>query len=338
MNKLFAPRHLALAVCGVIAIVLSAAAFLLPSVPISTADGMMIAVAGLIINRDSLNAMYNGFKTAYNQAFAGVTPMWSKVATLVPSTNKVENYGWLGQFPKLREWIGDRQVKGIAASGYQITNKPYEASIGVPRDDIEDDSYGVLTPLFSSMGYAAAVHPDELVFPLLAAGFATLCYDGQYFFDTDHPVGAGTFSNSGGGAGSAWYLLDTTRPLKPIIFQKRREYDLTQMTDASDEGVWMRAEYRYGVDARANVGYGFPQMAYGSKQTLDATNFNAAIAAMMAFASDEGRPLGIVPSLLVVAPSNRAAAKALIEAETLASGASNTNFRAVELYVCPWLT
>lgn len=306
--------------------------------PPSADDGMQILLGGLIVNRDSLNAMYNGFNAAYNNAFAAVSPMWDKVATLVPSTNKVENYGWLGQFPKLREWVGDRQVKSIAASGYQIINKKYEASVGVPRDDIEDDSYGVLTPLFAQMGQAASSHPDELVFPLLAAGFATVCFDGQYFFDSDHPVGAGVVSNTGGGAGSAWYLLDTSRPLKPVIFQKRREYALTTLTDTDDEGVWMRDEYRYGVDARVNVGYGFWQMAYGSKQTLDATNFNAAYAAMMAFASDDGRPLGITPSLLVVAPSNRAAAKALIEAETLASGASNTNFKAVELYVCPWLT
>jgi phage major head subunit gpT-like protein len=292
----------------------------------------------MIVNRDSLNAMYNGFKTAYNQAFANVSPIWEKVATLVPSTAKVENYGWLGQFPRLREWIGDRQVKGIAASGYQIVNKKYEASIAVPRDDIEDDSYGVLTPLFASMGQAASLHPDELVFALLAGGFANLCYDGQYFFDSDHPVGSGTASNTGGGSGSGWYLLDTSRPLRPIIFQKRRDYALTALTEVKDEGVWMRDEYRYGVDARVNVGYGFWQMAYGSKSTLDATNFNAAIAAMMAYTSDDGRPLGINPNLLVVAPSNRAAGKALIEAETLASGASNTNFKSVELYVCPWLT
>ncbi|MBN8516227.1 Mu-like prophage major head subunit gpT family protein [Accumulibacter sp.] len=306
--------------------------------PPSAADGLLIGFGGIIVNRDSLNAMYNGFKTAYNDAFAGVAPMWGKVATLVPSTSKTENYGWLGQFPKLREWVGDRQVKGIAASGYQIINKKYEASIGVPRDDIEDDSYGILTPLFASMGQAAASHPDELVFPLLSAGWTTRCFDGQYFFDANHPVGAGVVSNNGGGSGSAWFLLDTSRPLRPIIFQKRRDYALTSLTDTKDEGVWMRDEYRYGVDARANVGYGFWQMAYGSKQTLDATNFNAAIAAMMAYASDDGRPLGITPNLLVVAPSNRAAAKALIEAERLASGGSNTNFKAVELYICPWLT
>jgi len=335
MNQKFSLRAAAIAMVG---IALLALACLAPSVPIHTDTGLQIVLAGLVVNRDSLNAMYNGFNAAFNDAFAGVQPMWQKVATEVPSTAKVENYGWLGEFPQLREWIGDRHVKSIAASGYAILNKKWESSIGVPRDDIEDDAYGVFSKLFAQMGYSASSHPDQLVFPLLAAGFATNCFDGQYFFDTDHPVGAGIVSNSGGGSGSGWYLLDTSRPLKPIIFQRRRNYALTAMTDMKDEGVWMRDEYRYGVDARVNVGYGFWQMGYGSKQTLDATNFDAAVAAMLAFKSDDGRPLGINPNLLVVAPANRAAARALIESETLASGASNTNFKAVELYVCPWLT
>jgi len=298
----------------------------------------MFAFGGIIVNRNSLNAMYTGFKTAFNNAFAGVKPMWDKIATLVPSGNKTETYGWIGQFPNLREWIGDRQVKSLAASSYQITNKKFEGSVGVPRDDIEDDNYGLLTPIFASMGQSAAVHPDTLVFALLAAGFATTCYDGQNFFDSDHPVGTGTVSNTGGGSGAAWYLLDTSRPLKPLIFQKRRDYELKSMTDGNDEAVFMRDEYRYGVDARGNVGFGFWQMAYGSKDTLNSTNFDAAVAAMQSFKSDEGNPLGINPNILVVSPTNRAAGKALIEAETLASGASNTNFKAVELYVCPWLS
>lgn len=301
--------------------------------------GMTVACLGMIVNRENLNAMYNSFKTSFNNAFAGVAPMWSKIATLVPSSAKQENYGWLGSFPSLREWIGDRQVKSVAASGYAIVNKKFESSIGIPRDDIEDDSYGVTTPLFASMGDAASKHPDKLVFDLLKNGFTTTCFDGQYFFDSDHPVGAGTVSNVDlTGGGNPWFLLDTSRPLKPIIFQKRRDYALSSMTDLKDEAVWMRDEYRYGVDARVNVGFGFWQMAFGSKNTLNATNFDTAIAAMMSLKNDEGEPLGIKPNLLVVGPSNRAAARALIEAETLAAGASNTNYKAVELYVCEWLS
>ena len=291
----------------------------------------------MIINRENLNAMYQGFKTAFVKAFAGVTPDWSKIATLVPSTAKVENYGWLAEFPRLREWIGDRQIKSIAASGYQITNKKFEASVGIPRDDIDDDSYGVMTPLFQEMGYAASTHPDELVFALLAAGFTTTCFDGQYFFDTDHPVGDGTVSNHGGGAGTPWFLLDTSRPIKPLIFQKRRDYELKAMTDAQDEAVFMRDEYRYGVDARCNVGYGFWQMAYGSKQTLDETNYAAARTAMMAMKSDTGRPLGVKPTLLVVPPSLEAAALKLVQAENNAAGATNIYRNSVQVLVVPWL-
>jgi len=292
---------------------------------------------GMLINRENLNAMYNGFKTAFVKAFSGVQPLWSQIATLVPSSAKTENYGWFGEFPRLREWVGDRQVKSISASGYAITNKKFEASIGVPRDDIDDDSYGVFTPLFQEMGYAAATHPDELVFSLLAAGFTTLCHDGQYFFDTDHPVGSGVASNHGGGSGTPWFLLDTSRPLKPLIFQKRREYDLKSMTDGKDEAVFMRDEYRYGVDARGNVGYGFWQMAFGSKVTLDATGYAAARSAMQSMKSDEGRPLGVRPNLLIVPPSLEAAAFAVVQAEKLANGQDNPYYNTAKVLVAPWL-
>lgn len=305
----------------------------------TTPDEAMVSIAfgGLVINKANLNIIYQAFKTAFNTGFRTQETFWQRIATLVPSTTKEEKYGWLGQWPRLREWIGDRQVKDIALHDYSIKNKKFESTVGVPKDDLEDDSYGVYTPLMQEMGYAAATHPDELVFALLAAGFATTCYDGQYFFDTDHPVNGASVSNMQAGAGDPWFLLDVRRALKPILFQRRRDYDFKTMTSADDEAVFMRDEFRYGIDARANVGFGFWQTAFGSKATLDATNFDAAVAAMMAFKSDEDRPLGVMPNLLVCGPSNRAAARALIESEKLASGASNTNYRAVDLLVVPWL-
>lgn len=292
----------------------------------------------MLINRANLDIAFTGFKTAFNIGFRGAAPQWDKVATRVPSTTKEEKYGWLGQFPQLREWIGDRQVKGLSLFDYSIANKKFEATVGVSRDDFDDDSYGMLAPVFQEMGHAAATHPDSLVYALLAAGFATACYDGQYFFDSDHPVAGASVSNTGGGSGAGWFLLDTSRPIKPLIWQVRREYALRTMNAPDDEQVFMRDEYRYGVDARCNVGFGFWQMAYGSKQTLDATAFNAGRAAMMAFTSDEGRPLGIMPKLLVVGPSNLAAAEALIKAQYLANGATNTLYNSVDLVVVPYLT
>lgn len=293
------------------------------------------------INSTNLRALFAAFNAAFQGGFAGVSPQWNRVATMVPSSTETEDYAWLGEWPTLREWIGDRQVKSLSASSYSVKNKPFEGSVGIKRSKLEDDLYGIYGPMFTEMGRSAAVHPDQLVFALLAAGFSTNCYDGQYFFDSDHPVGIGanatTVSNVQTGSGNPWFLLDTSRALKPLIYQKRKDYKFVAMTKDEDEGVFMRDEYRYGVDGRGNVGFGFWQMAFASKATLDATSFNAAYAAMMAFKSDEGRPLGIKPDLLLVGPTNRAAALEVVKAERDAVGATNINKDAVEILICPWL-
>jgi phage major head subunit gpT-like protein len=290
----------------------------------------------MIVNQANLSAIYQGFKTAFKGGFADVAPEWQKVATLVPSTTKTENYGWLASWPQLREWIGDRQIKSLQAFGYSITNKKFESSIGVPRDDIEDDTFGVFGNMFAEMGYAAATHPDNLVFSTLAAGASTVCYDGQYFFDVDHPVGNGVVSNWGGGSGAAWYLLETRRPLKPLIFQKRREYELKAMVSMEDEGVFMRDEYRYGVDARCNVGFGLWQMAYGSRQALDEAGFEQACVALATMKDDEGRPLGIKGNLLVVPPALEKAALKLVRTATLAGG-DNPYYNRADVLVSAYL-
>lgn len=294
-------------------------------------------LGALVINGSNLSAIYQGFKIAFKNAFAGAPADWSKIATLVPSTTKAENYAWLAAFPQLREWIGDRNVKSLQAFGYSILNKSFESTIGVPRDDILDDTYGVFGNLFGEMGYAAATHPDSLVFSALPAGTTSLCFDGQYFFDTDHPVGSGTVSNWGGGSGAAWYLLETRRPLKPIIFQKRQDYEFVAMTQAEDESVFMRKEYRYGVDARCNVGYGLWQMAFGSKQTLDETNFEAACVALANMKDDDARPLGIKGNLLVVPAALEKAALKLVKSQYLASGADNPYYGRAEVLVSAYL-
>lgn len=293
----------------------------------------------MILNSSTLKDLFVAFQAAFNTGFRDVETQWEKIATLVPSTTAGNEYGWLGQFPKLREWLGDRQVKAIAAHGYSILNKKFESTIEVPRDNIEDDQVGVFNPLFAEMGHAAVTHPDEMVFQLLGQGFAEKAFDGQFFFDTDHPVGDdGVVSNMQAGAEDPWFLIDASRPLKPLIFQRRRDYALRAMDKLDDDIVFKRDVFQYGVDARVNVGFGFWQQAFGSKDVLNEANFEAAFEAMVAFRSDEDRPLGIKPTLLVVGPSNWAAARKLILVDRLANGASNSNFQVVEVVTAPWLS
>jgi phage major head subunit gpT-like protein len=145
----------------------------------------------MIVNQANLRGLNVGYSAAYNKAFEGFRPDHERIATTVPSTTAETNYKWLGQMPQMREWIGEREIQGLSAYDYTIKNRKFEMTVSVSRDDIEDDQYGVYTPLFSNMGEAAAQHPDILCFEALKNGFKEKCYDGKAFFAENHPSGEG---------------------------------------------------------------------------------------------------------------------------------------------------
>ena len=64
-----------------------------------------------------------------------------------------------------------------------------------------------------------------------------------------------------------WYLLCTSRPIKPLIMQQRKAPKFVSLTAETDENVFMKKTFIYGVDYRGNAGFGFWQMAYGGGHT-----------------------------------------------------------------------
>ena len=302
----------------------------------------------MMVTAAALTALQVGFKKNFQDAFTATRPdaNFTRVATIINSTSKSETYGWLGKFPKMREWVGDRVIKDMEAQGYTITNKDFEATVGVDRNDIEDDNLGVYGPLMQEMGVSAAQQPDDLTFGLMAQGRTETCYDGQYFFDTDHPSfddngGKITVANvdaSGEDADPWWYLLDVTRPLKPMVYQERKKPQFVSKTDPQNsDHVFMKKEFLYGVDARCNVGFGLWQMAYASNAALDGDSLDAAIEKMRGLRDSNGRPLGIKPSLLVVGPKLRSAANKTVKVMLGEGGASNANYQAVEVLDTEWV-
>lgn len=296
----------------------------------------------MLLNSTSLTTLRTSFDASFQRGLGQAGSQYSRVATTINSTTKTNEYGWLGKFPKMRKWLGDRVVNGIAAHKYSITNEPYENTIGVDRDDIEDDNVGIYGPLFQEMGLATASHPDELVWPLMKDGFNQLCYDGQNYFDTDHPVldengNETSVANTDGGAGTPWFLIDDSRALKPIIYQNRRSFTFTAMDDPTDPNVFNKKEFLYGVDGRNNVGFGLWQFAWGSKQTLNKANYEIARQSLMGMKGDYGRPLGIMPKILVVPPALEGKGLEIVNAENDAAGATNVYKGTAELVVVPWL-
>ncbi|MBL4751462.1 MAG: Mu-like prophage major head subunit gpT family protein [Amylibacter sp.] len=296
----------------------------------------------MIINSGNLNAIRVGFSAAYMNGLGMADRQSARIATTVPSSTRENKYGWLGKMPSMREWIGARVVHSMAEHDYSIKNVPFELTIGVDRDDIKDDNLGTYTPMFTDMGESVSAKPDIMVFDALKNGFTTDCYDGQSFFDTDHPVldengDDGVVANTDGGAGTPWFLLSTKRSLKPIIYQEREKPVFVARDNPNDSNVFTNKLFEYGIDGRWNVGYGFWQMAWGSKQALDAAHFETAFAAIEGMKGDYGRPLGLTPDLLVVPPSLRSKGLELLNAERNAAGATNVWKDTAELLVVPWL-
>lgn len=312
--------------------------------PMADADQLaMVGFGGLVINRANLTILNQAFNAAFKSGFQTVKPQWERIATPVPSTTSEETYGWLGKNTKFREWVGDRVFQNLKVHGYTIRNKRFENTVVVDRDDVDDDKYGVYNMPMQMLGEDAALHPDELVFKLLAAGSSTKCYDGQFFFDSDHPVGIGddvaSVSNLGGGTGTGWYLLNVGKLLKPVILQQRRPYAFTPLTSPDDPNVFHKNEFVYGVDGRSNVGFGLWHTGFFSEQTLDRSGYEAARTSMHGFKFDNGQPVNQAGKfVLVVPPSLEGKAHDVVTAERLANGADNVYRNTAEVFVCPWLS
>jgi phage major head subunit gpT-like protein len=142
----------------------------------------------MLLNKASILAVFTTLKTVFNKAFEAAPSIWEKTTMKIPSGSGQNDYSWLGRFPKMRKWIGDKVYRKLKAHTYTIVNDDWEATVAVDRNDIEDDNLGIYKPMAQDAGFSAKQLPDEIDADLKNNAFENECYDGQYFYDSDHPV------------------------------------------------------------------------------------------------------------------------------------------------------
>jgi len=301
------------------------------------------------------NANLNTLRTAYRHEFntrlkeLDADPIWKKLGTLIKSSTASNTYGFLGAFPHIREWVGDRQFGKIREGAYEIVNQLWEATLPVRRADIEDDNLGLYRAMSREKADEFARFMNRQLANLISEGFVKLCFDGQPFFNGSHPVnekqdGTGddkdvsNIVGTGEEGGKVWALLSLDGSLKPFIVQQRSQPEFDEIADVVNEHVFMRDHWLFGIRYRGSWGYGLWQQAVGSKAPLTAASYEAARLRMQTFTRDGGDPLGIAPTHLVVDPTNEAAARQILNAELIGGGNSNPNFRTAELIVVPHLS
>lgn len=119
-----------------------------------------------------------------------------RVSMLFDSDQPSEDYKWLGQTPALREWVGGREAKGLTSNGITIRNRKFEATLRIPVDWVRRDKTGQIMVRVNELADRTVSHYASLISTLINSGTTAVCYDGQFFFDTDHAEGkSGTQSN-----------------------------------------------------------------------------------------------------------------------------------------------
>lgn len=89
-----------------------------------------------------------------------------------------------------REWLGERVFNDVSRYALEFTNRTFELSHKMNVDDLDDDQYG-WGDIGKGMGEEALLWPRDMFFEALLAATASdsdnPSYDGQPFFDADHP-------------------------------------------------------------------------------------------------------------------------------------------------------
>ena len=144
----------------------------------------------LISSRAVVGMYYEALAAANGSGWADA------VSNYFGSDQSSETYAWLGMPPALREWIGGRQAKGLSENGITIANKHFEATLEIALRDLRRDKTGQLRARVAEFAQRGQTHFASLLSALIVNGESTVCYDGQYFFDTDHSEGkSGTLDN-----------------------------------------------------------------------------------------------------------------------------------------------
>lgn len=148
------------------------------------------------INRANLQIFFQDLEVRFNKGFNAVREMtiFQTIAMIIPSTSASSVHAWLDQIPSMREWLGDRIAKNIRSDSLTVINRLFEATIPIPRVDIDDDTHGIYGNLAESMGEAAGALPDQIIVEVVTGN--PNWADGAPFFGTSRTYAGNVILNA----------------------------------------------------------------------------------------------------------------------------------------------
>jgi phage major head subunit gpT-like protein len=159
-----------------------------------------------LVSRDAQRALEE-FSQEFSAALAqGAVEQWAKTHGLAKTSRALKTtYPVPVSAAGYAEFKGDMKYRGLFEKSIELKPKTWQDGIAELASIIEAPDFTGWNEQPAAMAAAGEALPNEIIAGLLEAN--GLCWDGQNFFDSDHPVNvfdadAGTFDNDFTGAGT----------------------------------------------------------------------------------------------------------------------------------------
>lgn len=292
------------------------------------------------INQASIPQFFTMMDAKFNQGLELYKDPAYKFLVKEDPTNKLfDKRVNIMSLPGPRKWENAREYRHMGLTDYTITTDPYELTIEVGEDEwlAGDFDRTSLIDVPTAMLERCQQAVERAAYAMLPAGVSTVGPDEQFFFDTDHPVKGGVYSNTMGGAGVKWYLVNASSAVyKPVVAKWFRRFRTVSIKDPSHPLVFEQKKYAWGVDYRVGFGYGAWQNAVVSGQDLTEDNFQAAWERLMLATDEEGHYLNNKATHLVVPVTLELKASKLF-LPTYSGGGDNPLRNKVQVISVPYL-
>lgn len=148
----------------------------------------------MLINRANMDALFKNIVAGFQNGMAQKPPVdLSFMTSDFPSTTAANYYPWLEAIPGFREWIGDRVFQNLRGQKFEVANRDFELSLGIPAKTLEDDTYGMFVGLTQMVAAGWPIQLYELLVEVVTNQIKA--WDGLDFFATTHKYGKNTISN-----------------------------------------------------------------------------------------------------------------------------------------------
>lgn len=189
--------------------------------------------------------------TSFWLAYADAPVVTNIIAKEVPASTRFYTEGWIGRYPRPREWTGPRVVHQPAPMTYQVEVKPYEDTIAIDAFELKWDEYGVFNSNIPNLAANAKQDHGWRLRDLIEnqgnqQGAAQYGTDQLTHWHSAHPVdfydaSAGTYPNDYGASGTNINGITVGGALAPNSFATVKQ-DMQNRKSETGEPMGIKAD------------------------------------------------------------------------------------------------